>query len=355
MQVTIQDIAFGGKGVARHEGKVVFVPFTIVGEEVTAKVSRSKKKFVEADLVSVDQASPQRVVPQCVYFQRCGGCAYQHMSYEEQLKVKSQQVEQTLRRVGRLPEVPMQPIIPSPKSYGYRNRIRVHVARGETGFYARESTRLMDIESCPIAAPAVNASLKNLRSKALPEGDYTVTEGGKGSYFRQTNEGVASAMLAYVKNLLAPGNPESGTLVDAYCGAGFFAKGLANLYQKVIGIEENAFAVEAATHTAKEKESYFAGDVAELLPKAFAGLDPNSTVLVIDPPAAGIAPEVASAIAAFKPAQLVYVSCNPATLARDLAQLIPAYRLLSVTPCDMFPQTAEIEVVTHLVLDNTRS
>jgi 23S rRNA (uracil1939-C5)-methyltransferase len=349
MQLTIQDIAFGGKGVARHEGKVVFVPFTIVGEEITARVVRSKKKFVEAELESVQQASPRRVPPQCPYFQRCGGCSYQHMDYQEQLAVKSRQVEQTLLRVGRLPNVPMLPIVPSPKTYGYRNRIRVHVAGGETGFYARESTRLLDIESCPIAAPAVNASLKNLRAKALPEGDYTVTEGGKGSYFRQTNEAVASAMLSHVKGLLEK-ESRSTTLVDAYCGAGFFAKGLADLFQTVIGIEENAFAVEAATHTATAKERYLAGDVAQLLAQAFEGQDPNSTTLVIDPPAAGIAPEVVEAILAFRPTKMIYVSCNPATLARDLSQLVSVYRLLSVTPCDMFPQTAEIEVVTSLAL-----
>ena len=351
MQVTIHDIAFGGKGVARHDGKVIFIPFTIAGEEVEVEVTRSKKRFAEANLVSVEKSSPHRVAPQCVYFQRCGGCTYQHIDYAEQLAIKSRQVEQTLLRVGRLPEVPMRPIIPSPKTYGYRNRIRVHVSGRDIGFYARESARLLDIESCPIAAPAVNSSLTNLRHKSLPEGDYTVTEGGKGSYFRQTNEEVAAAMLAYVRTLVEAGRaPGSGTLVDAYCGAGFFAKGLVDLFQKAIGIEENSFAVEAARHTAKPTESYLAGDVADILPIAFEGKDPAATFLVIDPPSAGFTPEVGEAILAFKPAEIIYVSCNPGTLARDLALLMPAYKLVSATPCDMFPQTAEIEVIAHLAL-----
>lgn len=346
MHLTIEDIAFGGKGVARHEGKVIFIPFTISGEVVDAEVTRSKKRFAEAELVSVEKSSPFRVQPGCVYYQRCGGCTYQHIAYQEQLAIKSRQVEQTLLRVGRLKEVPMRPIIPSPKHYGYRNRIRVHVAGGETGFYARESSNLLDIESCPIAAPAVNVALSNLRSKALPEGDYTVTEGGKGSYFRQTNEEVAAAMLAHVRSLLTNSRKN---LIDAYCGAGFFAKGLCDRFEQVIGIEENAFAVEAARHSAGSKETYIAGDVAEKLLGAFSGLQADSTVLIIDPPAAGVTEQVASAILEFKPAEIVYVSCNPATLARDLTTLLPNYRILSVTPCDMFPQTAEIEVVVHLV------
>ena len=114
----IQDVAFGGKGVARHEGKVVFVPFVIPGEVVTGKVLREKKKFAEAELVSIETPSPDRVEPPCPYFGRCGGCAYQHMTYERQLALKSAQVEQTLRRVGRLAEVPMRPIVSAPQPYG---------------------------------------------------------------------------------------------------------------------------------------------------------------------------------------------------------------------------------------------
>jgi 23S rRNA (uracil1939-C5)-methyltransferase len=189
--------------------------------------------------------------------------------------------------------------------------------------------------------------LTNLRSKALPEGDYTVTEGGKGSYFRQTNEEVAAAMLDYARGLL---KEPRRTLIDAYCGAGFFAKGLAELFTEVIGIEENTFAVEAARHTAAAKETYLAGDVAKALPDAFRELESASTVLVIDPPAVGFTPEVGEAILAFKPVEILYVSCNPGTLARDLSTLMTAYQLLSVTPCDMFPQTAEIEVIAHLGL-----
>ena len=126
LELVIEDLAFGGKGVARDKGKAVFVPFTIDGERVTAKIVREKKQFAEAELVEVLEPSPQRVLPECPYFGRCGGCSYQHISYEHQLELKARQVEQAMRRIGRLAEPPIHPMIPSPRPYGYRNRITVH-------------------------------------------------------------------------------------------------------------------------------------------------------------------------------------------------------------------------------------
>src|SRR5687768_15113335 len=136
LELDIQDVAFGGKGVARHEGKVYFVPFTIPGEKVSARVLRQKKNFAEAELVAVLSPSPDRVEPPCPYYGRCGGCSYQHIAYPRQLALKAAQVEQTLRRVGRLAHVPMRPAIGAAQPYGYRNRIRVHSAGGITGFFA---------------------------------------------------------------------------------------------------------------------------------------------------------------------------------------------------------------------------
>ena len=151
LQLTISDIAFGGKGVARHDGKVFFVPFTAPGDVVTARVVREKKKFAEAELISVDLPSPDRVEPRCPYFGNCGGCSYQHLAYERQLAIKAHQVEQTLRRVGRFADVPMRAAIAAPEPYEYRNRIRVHVAGGVAGFFAHDAHSIIDIERCAIA------------------------------------------------------------------------------------------------------------------------------------------------------------------------------------------------------------
>src|SRR5215467_8094861 len=165
VDLKIQDIAFGGKGVAREQGKAVFVPYTIEDELVSVEIVREKKQFAEAELVEVKQSSPDRVTPECPYFGRCGGCAYQHISYEHQLAIKWRQVRNALQRIGKLKDVPMRPIIASPKQYGYRNRITVHTQDGVIGFFRRDSHRLIDIEQCPISRDEVNGALAQLRAQ----------------------------------------------------------------------------------------------------------------------------------------------------------------------------------------------
>ncbi len=344
LTLDIQDLAFGGKGVARSEGKVYFVPFTVPGEKVVARVTRQKKNFAEAELVSVEVPSPDRVAAPCPYFERCGGCSYQHIAYERQLAFKSSQVEQTLRRVGRLAQVPMSPAIAAPAPYGYRNRIRVHSAGGIIGFFATDARALIDVEQCALAVPEVNQALARLRRGPVREGDYSLRAPGGGPYFEQTNPGVTALLVESVRAQVRG----SGTLVDAYCGAGLFARALADRFAKVVGIEENPAAIESARRQAQPHESYIAGEVGAQLGDVLSQLCAAQTTVLLDPPAEGLAARVCDILLGAAPAELLYVSCNPATLARDLALFASAYELQSVTPVDMFPQTAEIEVVARL-------
>ena len=344
LTLEIHDLAFGGKGVARTGGKVYFVPFTIPGETVEARVTRQKKNFAEADLVSVTTPSSDRVEPPCPYFARCGGCSYQHISYERQLASKASQVEQTLRRVGRLESVPMQAPVAAPSPYAYRNRIRVHSVGGITGFYAQDARALIDIEQCLLAVPEVNQALARLRRSPVREGDYSLRAPGGGPFFEQTNPGVTALLVETVRAKVQG----RGTLIDAYCGAGLFARALADRFAAVVGIEENFAAIESARRQAQPHETYIAGEVSAQLGDVLAQHPAEETTVLLDPPAEGIATRVCDLILAAAPAELLYVSCNPATLARDLALLSAGYELLSVTPLDMFPQTAEIEVVAHL-------
>lgn len=346
LTLEIQDLAFGGKGVARHEGKVYFVPFTIPGEKISARVVRQKKNFAEAELVAVETPSPDRVEAPCPYFERCGGCSYQHIAYERQLALKAAQVEQTLRRVGKMAGVPMRPPIAAPATYAYRNRIRVHSAGGVTGFYAHDARALVDIKQCVIAVPEVNQALARLRRSPVREGDYSLRAPGGGPYFEQTNPAVAALLIENVRAQVSG----SGTLVDAYCGAGLFARALADRFSKVVGIESNTAAVESARRQAQPHETYIAGEVSAQLGDVLAQSSPSETTVLLDPPAEGAAPRVADLLLGASPAEIIYVSCNPGTLARDLATLSSAYELSAVTPIDMFPQTAEIEVVAHLRL-----
>jgi 23S rRNA (uracil1939-C5)-methyltransferase len=336
----ITDIALGGKGVGRIEGKAVFVPYVIDGETVSVGIARERRKFIEAELKNVQVASSHRVEPPCPYFGRCGGCVYQHIDYAHQLVIKTRQVQQTLARIGGI-SAPVRPIIPSPLPYEYRNRITVHVRDGVIGFFRRESNTLLDIERCPISSPQVNASLAELRVQHPRDGHYSLRDHDAARVFTQANNSVAALLLDLVDGLF---ESSGGTLVDAYCGAGFFAKRLRARFASVIGIDWDLHAIAIAQRDAGAEEKYIAGNVEEELARVLQ----STHSLIVDPPAAGLSQGVRNAIIHRQPSRLIYVSCNPATLARDLAALTKTYEIDSITPLDMFPQTAEIETVVSL-------
>ena len=335
--------------MARENGKAVFIPFTIEGELVSAKVTREKKQFAEAEIVDLREKSPHRVEPPCLYFGRCGGCAYQHIDYSRQLEIKSRQVRDVLQRIGKLKDVPMRPIIPSPLEYTYRNRITVHAENGTVGYFRRDSHQLIDIERCPIAMDEVNRELADLRSRDVRDvrdGHYTLRARSEPRVFSQTNDGVAKALRDLIIELM-PSNQD--LLIDAFCGAGFFAKALLNKFERVVGIDWDRFAIAAALDTASAKETYIAGDIDANLKSILEECDADKTALIVDPPAVGLSAQLRKTIVDLAPAALIYVSCNPATLARDLAELQQRFKIESVTPLDMFPQTAEIEVAAQLL------
>ena len=345
VDLKIEDVAFGGKGVARENGKAVFIPFTIDGESVSAKITREKKQFAEAELVDLRETSSHRVEPPCPYFGQCGGCAYQHIDYAHQLAIKSRQVHDVLQRIGKLKDVPMRSIIPSPLQYAYRNRITVHAENGVIGYFRRDSHRLIDVERCPIAMDEVNRELTDLRARDLGDGHYTLRARSGPRVFSQTNDGVANALRDLIVELVPP---NQDLLIDAFCGAGSFTKALVDKFNRVVGIDWDRFAIAAALETAGAKETYIAGDVDANLNSILGQSDADQTAVIVDPPAVGLSAHARKTIVDLAPATLIYVSCNPATLARDLAELQQQFKIESVTPLDMFPQTAEIEVVVQL-------
>ncbi len=351
--MTIESVAYGGAGVGRTDGLVVFVPFTIPGEQVKVRAVRSKRRFCEAELLEVENASPLRQPPVCKLFGTCGGCAYQHVPYPVQLDWKANQVRDLLQRIGGIAEPPMTPLVPSPQTLAYRNRIRVHavVQKGTTqvGFFAKNRGSLVDVDTCPIACDGVNAELAVLRrSKPVP-GEYTLSSRPEVRFFEQTNDGAARKLADLVQSLVPAAQ---NLLVDAYSGAGFFGSLLSDRCERVIGIESNREAVEAARERARANETYLCGDVALHLPGILAEADTRKTTVLLDPPAAGLAPAVIEALGKTRVSQLLYVSCDPATIARDIKLLAGSgYRLATVVPLDMFPQTADVEVVASLVAE----
>lgn len=340
--ITIERVAYGGAGIGRlPDGRVCFVHGTLPGERALVRVVKSKKNLAEADLVKLLEASPRRVSPRCPVFGECGGCAYQHADYDLQLEIKTSQVAELLRRVGGITNVEVRPILPSPEQWHYRNRLSVHTDSGDVGFYHRKSHYLVDVEACPIASSEVNGLLAELRKKPPRHpGRITLREAGCARGFSQVNSGAAELLANTVAELAGA----SDYLIDAYCGSGFFSKRLLPHFTRILGIEWSDGAIRSARETASVKETYIAGSVEAHLPHALLGGTSADTTLLLDPPAEGLSPDTMRAVLENPPQRIVYVSCDPATFARDANKLSAEYRIHGIQPVDMFPQTAEIEL-----------
>jgi tRNA/tmRNA/rRNA uracil-C5-methylase (TrmA/RlmC/RlmD family) len=366
-KVTLQidDIAFGGEGVGRTSDFVVFVPFVALGEVVEVELTEVKKRFARAKLSKVLQASAARVTPLCRYFGECGGCQYQHLEYAAQLQVKHKQICDLFERIGGLDRGVVAPVTPCPSPYGYRNRIMIRsqwdkFKQGLNIGYIRADNRLVvDIEECVIAEPALNAQIQEVRRHPPPKGGLKVTlrvapEGWvvpRDSFF-QNNFFLLPKLVETVRERLR----DSGSryLVDAYCGVGFFSIEMADGVEEFVGIEIDAAAIKAARQNAtargRNNGEFLAGATEDVLPQTLARLDAGATTLILDPPRKGCEPATLEWLRGLGLAQIIYVSCHPATLARDLNILCAdgVFEVKKIVPLDMFPQTQHVECVADV-------
>ena len=352
--LAIDTLAFGGEGIGRHEGRAVFVPFTAPGDVAEVRVRDVKKNFARAELVRVVTPGPHRTAAPCPYYGTCGGCQYQHLDPEEELRVKESQVGEALRRVGKIASPPVLPIIRSPQVYGYRNRITVHAAHGKVGFHRAGSRELVDIGHCLLAVPEVNEELATLRRGSKPqEGHFSLRAPGvPPSAFHQVN-GLLLEPLRELVTAWTRGAGAETRLVEGYCGGGFFTGALAGAFEKVWAIESDGRALRDARRLPAKNVQWIEGRVEEFLTGALTEAADGPVVVLVDPPREGLAPGAVAALRQRPPARIVYVSCDPATLARDLAALGAnsadgLYVLEQNQPFDMFPRTAQIETVTTL-------
>ncbi len=402
LELELTGIAHGGEAFGFHEGKIHFVAHAIPGERVLAEVVEEKKKWARARLLEVLVPSSDRVEPVCPHFglDGCGGCQWQHIRYERQLSLKAEVVEDQLRRLGRVERPPVRPTLAVGGPWEYRNNVRFAVARdGRIGFRKQSSDEVVPVETCAILHPrladlrsSMEISWPGLRSLTLRVGVNTgdsmailgtksrewpeievdvpvsiVMHTDKGYYpiiglpyikeevagiryrvsagsFFQVNTAGAERMVSLVRELLDPKPGER--LLDAYSGVGLFGLALAHDAGEVIGIEENPYAVEDMAQTAEahgmDNVTLYEGPVEKVLET----LDERVDLMVVDPPRSGIGSGVVRQIRRLSPSRLAYVSCDPATLARDSEALRDAgYRLEVVQPLDMFPQTYHVESV----------
>ena len=444
IELTIDDLAFGGEGVGRADGYVVFVRGGLPGDRLRVRLGETRARFGRGTIEAVLSPSPDRVDAPCPYFGRCGGCRLQHLAYPAQLAFKAKQVRDCLERLGGLPPFELRPILPAPEPYGYRNKMEFTIAAGAVppspvvGLHQAERYDVvLDIDRCLLQSDTMNGLLdefrRQVRARALDvwdpetqqgllrfvvmrEGRHTgqamvnvvggapdvealgpvaaairartpavtsvvlnvnakkasvavgseehllagrdhieeslggVTFQVSANAFFQTNTRQAERLFGLVADACALRGTE--TLLDLYSGTGAISLLLARRAARVYGIELSAAAVADAMRNARangiDNCTFLAGEVRHVLPELMAqGV--RAAVVVADPPRAGFHPKALRALARLEPERIVYVSCNPATLARDVGDLVrDGFRLQWVQPVDMFPQTPHIEAVARL-------
>ncbi|NLZ63228.1 MAG: class I SAM-dependent RNA methyltransferase [Lentisphaerae bacterium] len=399
LTVDIIDIAFGGDGVARtEEGLVIFVPGTAIGETVEVVICEIKKSYIRGKVAKVLSPSPDRVEPPCRHFGRCGGCVYQHLEYQAELAAKQKQLLDLLRRIGGFTDLPpLDCCFASPKLYGYRNKLRLEPfvtletdqgVRLSYGYCLTDNQTFFTVRECPLAMPIINRNIakavhsawgtQNARRK--PPAPLTLRASSTGEChfyfgkapvniswlreelcgkefsvplgsFWQVNPEVASELVRRVHRWAK--GLKTKFLVDAYSGVGTFSLTGKKDYVERVLIESDRQAGEAAAHNLGKLSlgcRIIKDRTEHALPGVLRQFPPAETLVLLDPPRTGCQSKVLEALRHARPAHLFYVSCNPATLARDLKVLCAdgCYRLDKLALFDMFPRTAHFETAVAL-------
>ena len=411
----IGSLSHGPYGIGRHDGRVIMVPGTVPGDRVTARLIESKGSYAIAELINITQPSAQRRRPPCPYVGPCGGCPWQQIDYGAQLTAKQQSLEDTLRRIGKLKDFAILPMVAAPREFHYRRRIRLHSNnRRQVGFSRSLSHDLVEIDTCEVASERVNRALEQVRSWvkeaatniveieivagdgenelvliAFADGPLAPSDGAKISKLLDGGAGLCGVIvtgygrrqvwgdtrisvatetdmrLAVEADVFTQVNPEGNRtilqhLLDAgefsnrdyvlelYCGAGNFTLSIARRAGKVVAVEGHRHAVDSGKLNAQRNGIENIRWRVAPVPAAVAQLARRKerfSKIVLDPPRAG-AKGIARNLAVLDAETILYISCDPATLARDLAALAKrGYRLQTVQPIDLFPQTFHIEAL----------
>lgn len=363
MEVTIIDYDHQGRGMARINNKIVFIPNTMIGEIVKIKIIKEKKNFIEAEVIEYIKTNPNRIDNLCPYYKSCGGCDILHLPYDEQLEYKYNKVKNIINRYVK-EEIKINNIV-SDKQFNYRNKVTLQVDKNKIGYYSKKSNNIVPIKKCLLLDESLNEYISTLdyfKDKVvlrtngkdiLDNNNEMITkEIGKYKYlvslesFFQVNDNVTYKLYEKVKEYC--GATKEDTILDLYCGTGTIGIYLSDTCKKVLGIEINKQAIKDAK---KNKElnninniEFIADDVAKVINK----IDIKPDIVVVDPPRAGLDEFTIKEITKINPKKLVYVSCDPMTFARDLNILKYYFNIKEITPFDMFPNTYHVENVCLL-------
>ena len=365
----IEGIAAGGAGLAHYGGKSVFIDGTAADELVSCRVIEEHRSWCRAEALDIIEASPERAAPRCDWYGICGGCNLQHLSYEAQLAAKTAMLNEAFIRIGGFS--PPEPAVYPSAPWEYRNRTQFHrTGGGGFGFKGRKSGGVVPVSDCPVADPLIRAVLRKAAAgeRALPlppEKDrFTVyardglllSEGGlldreivlDAGVFFQSNGAMLESLIADIRAIAAGSGAadRNRPMADLFCGVGTFAAFTADLFPRADLVEENKNALAIARENVRDFETAFfaCGDADWVKLKSREKRAAPYGFVVVDPPRQGLSPALARWLAAEGPAPLAYVSCDPATLARDSAILIQGgYELAELRLYDFYPQTAHIE------------
>ena len=381
-ELTIERILPGGRGIAHADGWTVMVALGAPGDRLRVRFDRVKGSVAFASIVQVLEPSPLRVEAPCPYFGRCGGCDFQQLNYQAQLDAKVEIIRDCLRRLGGIENVPEFGIIPAPHEWHYRARAQWQYddVLKRLGYFEANSHRVCDVAECAVLSPELQSQLERLRRKMsdgdLPEdaryfrviagdeevsvassrGDPTARDVKRtinGETYRLNAESFFQTNIDLLPQLIdaAVGDARGHSAIELYSGVGLFTVPLARRFERVIAIEDDA----DATDFARGNLSNANLQNTEVVNADVGRLDENSDALqaidflLLDPPRTGAESRVISGIIRMKPQRISYVSCDPATLARDLKKLIAGgYLIRSISAFDMFPQTHHVETVVHL-------
>ena len=375
-EIKIEKLAYGGEGIGYVDGKVCFVEGALPGEKVLAEIVQNKKKFARAKTVQVLTASPHRENPPCPVVEQCGGCQYQHLSYEEELRWKEIQVREYLQRNLKTDPARVKSIVGSPSPYGYRSSVTLHRHKNKTGFVGRDNETVIDIPNCLLAHSALAPAFQNPalfepheKSKTfrLSENGRVISSGediffeiaaGGGKIqthsksFFQNNLFITEAVGRKVESWVRDAKPE--IFLDLFSGAGTFTLLAAGNAPRILCAEENPYGVAALkknVETKKLNAEILQGRVEEVFPAWVKAHPLPETFAFLDPPRMGMPSKLAEFLAAQeKITSLVYLSCHLGTLTRDLGIILQSgkFKIAEAIPFDMFPRTKHIEVLVLL-------
>ena len=399
-ELKISDVVYRGQGLARLDGRVIFVPGTAVGEKVLARMLKHHKNYSEARLVEVLEAAPERVAPACRFALRsegadpceyCPGCAYQHIAYGEEIRLKQAQFINMMERIAGVDKAVIGPAVASASELGYRNKIVLHGGGTQEtpllGYVAEDNKSIVDVPRCVLARNEINDLLARLRgdqpfmsslvssrriSLRHTPADGAVSWTGRSAEndpwltdasavgdmlvprdsFAQVNAGITGSLVARVIELLKTNLPAA--LIDLYCGSGLFSFAAAQAgVTRIIGVDSDPSAVRAAQRNANVRGvngcAFLARSAEAGLAEVLRSVNANAATIIVDPSRRGLEKGVVEQLGASKVSRIIYVSCAPDTMVRDVASLKRSgYSVSSAQVMDMFPRTAYFESVTCL-------